>query len=218
MMSNKKNYGGLSFLVLVFTLVSGFSYSFGWEFRPTVTAFGPSEFSIMRSEKEVEAEKIRETDPIWQAGANVTFKADFLPIRYGFGLAYRAEQKDDNTQIIPATLPVWGVLSFGIHDKDAWMSPYVASQFGFIAPLTTTGAWWEKPINFLGNIGIGAIFPYGLGLELSYDYSTILKSFEYKNTELRLSCGRIALSFSWGIQFGLERSYNQHQNSTDLDE
>jgi hypothetical protein len=139
----------------------------------------------MRSEIDVEAEKIRENRILFgKQVANVTFKADFLPIRYGFGSWSRQIPKDGQYTLSRNT-SVWGVLSFGIHDKDAWMSPYVPSHIGIYSPLTTTGAWSGKKnrVNFLGNIGIGAIFPYGLGLELSYDYSTIssLRIQKYRN-------------------------------------
>ena len=134
------------------------------------------------------------------------FTAEFAPIRYGIGLGFKSSQKDGDNTITPAFLPIWGNVSFGFYGKDWFAVPYAAVRAGTMGALTGEGSWWERPFNFFVVAGIGAIFPYNIGFEVNFDYSSVHKSFEHRDTKFRISSGRIGLQLSIGFDLTHEKT------------
>lgn len=182
-----------------------------FEIRPFAEFMFPSSVTIKKEVKDVDLEKKWDTDFVIKGGAEFLFKAEFAPLRYGFGLAYKSAQKQDDQVATPASIPVWLSLAVGTFNQDNLFSPYIAGRFGFLAPLTGDGNWWERPLNFFGNFGIGVIFPYNFGLEVNYDYSSMLKSFESSDTRFRVFSGRIGIQLSWGLSLTHDRKYKSDE-------
>jgi hypothetical protein len=134
-------------------------------------------------------------------------------VRYGIGLAYKSAQKKGDVTAAPAAIPVWLSASFGLFNKQAMFQPYAVARFGTLAPLTGNGNWWESPLNYMVEGGAGVVFPYNIGLEVVYDYSSLKKSFKSNETEFRVSSGRVGIQLSVGINLGGDDSAKPAENS-----
>lgn len=195
---------------LAFALICASSLH-AFEIRPFAEFMFPSTITIKKEVKDVDMEKEWDTDFVLKGGAEFLFKAEFAPLRYGLGLAYKTEQKQDDQVATPASVPFWLSLSVGSFNSDNLFSPYIAGRFGTLAPLTGNGNWWERPLNFFGNFGIGVVFPYNIGLEVNYDYSSMLKSFESSDMRFRVFSGRIGIQLSWGLELFHDRKYKSDE-------
>lgn len=178
------------------------------ELRPLAQFEFPADVTINKRIESVKEEKEWETDPVFIIGTELLFSAEFAPIRYGVGLAFKSSQKDGSNTITPAFLPIWGNISFGLYKKDWFAVPYATVRIGTMGALTGEGSWWERPFNFFIDAGIGAIFPYNIGFEVNFDFSSVYKSFEHRDTKIRISSGRIGLQLSIGFELTHERIYN----------
>ena len=177
------------------------------ELRPLAQFDFPADVTIKKRIESVKEEKEWETDPVFIIGTELLFTAEFAPIRYGLGLGYKSSQKDGRKTVTPAFLPIWGNFSFGLYGKDWFAVPYAVVRAGTMGALTGEGSWWERPFNFFVVAGIGAIFPYNIGFEVNFDYSSVHKSFEHRDTKFRISSGRIGLQLSIGFELTHERIY-----------
>ncbi len=180
------------------------------ELRPLAQFDFPADVTINKKVEDVKEEKEWETDHILVGGLEFLFSAEFAPIRYGFGLGYRSSQKDGNSTITPAFLPIWGNFSFGFYNKEWFAVPYLVVRGGAMAALSSRGCWWERPFHFFVNAGLGFILPYNFGLEVNYDYSSVQKSFDDRNTKFRVSSGRLGLQLSIGFSLTHERKYTSN--------
>lgn len=177
------------------------------ELRPLAQFDFFADATINKRIESVKEEKTWETAPVFIVGTELLFTAEFAPIRYGIGLGFKSSQKDGDNTITPAFLPIWGSISFGFYGKDWFAVPYAAVRAGTMGALTGEGSWWERPFNFFVVAGIGAIFPYNIGFEVNFDYSSVHKSFEHRDTKFRISSGRIGLQLSIGFELTHERIY-----------
>ena len=181
------------------------------EIRPFFELLFPSKVNVNTDVDGKTSDKKMDSDIEFMGGSEVLFTPN-IPIRYGFGLGVKSAQQKGDTIITPAMLPLWGVITYDPL-KGRAVSPYVVARAGTLMPLTGNGNWWEKPLNFTVSGGIGAIFPYHIGLEVIYDYTSVLKSFKSVKTKFRASSGRVGIQLSYG--FDLTRtSTSQDANNT----
>ena len=152
-----------------------------------------------------------DADLVFEIGTELLANTDY--VRYGIGLAYKSAQKKGDVTAAPAAIPVWLSASFGLFNKQAMFQPYAVARFGTLAPLTGNGNWWESPLNYMVEGGAGVVFPYNIGLEVVYDYSSLKKSFKSNETEFRVSSGRVGIQLSVGINLGGDDSAKPAENS-----
>ncbi len=145
-----------------------------------------------------------DADLVFEIGTELLATSNYF--HYGMGLAYRSAQKKGNVTAAPASIPVWLTASVGLFNKQAMFQPYAVARFGTLAPLSSDGNWWESPLNYMVEGGAGVLFPYNIGLEVVYDYSSLKKSFESMDTEFRISSGRIGIQLSVGISLSGDES------------
>lgn len=184
------------------------------EIRPFIGGYGPSESSIVARNKGVKSIRDWDSEHQFIAGAEMNFSAEFLPIRYGFGLGYKSTLKEENTEIIPASIPVWGSFALGRINTDNFFSPYFIGRAGFLPLVTSEGCWWELPINFFMAGGAGVILPMSIGLEVYYEYSSVLKSYEYNDVSFRVSTGKLGVRLSIGFEVSHDKVYSPHNRTT----
>jgi hypothetical protein len=152
------------------------------EIRPLAQFDFFADVTVNKRIESVKEEKTWDSNPVFIVGTELLFTAEFAPIRYGIGLGFKSRQKKGSHTITPAFLPIWGNVSFGFYGKDWFAVPYAAVRAGTMGALTGEGSWWERPFNFFVVAGIGAIFPYNIGFEVNFDYSSVHKSFEHRDT------------------------------------
>lgn len=196
-----------------FILISFQCVVYSLELRPLVQVqYAPLEIDVNKNEDGVLSERRAETDLVFEGGMELISAAEFATMRYGIGVAYRTPQKNGNEKFVPASIPFWGVVTFGNIRVDRFFSPYLAIRLGTIAPITSNGNWWERPLNFIIHPGLGVIFPYGIGLEVNYDYTSMQKSFEYKETTMRVNSHRIGVQLSIGFELTRDRIYRSEDD------
>ena len=100
-------------IVKIALLSVAVQYAYSMELRPLAQFDFPAKVTIKKEVGDVKEEKNWDTDPVYIGGAELLFGAEFAPIRYGFGLGFKSAQKDGSTIVVPASLPIWGNISFG---------------------------------------------------------------------------------------------------------
>lgn len=103
-----------------------------------------------------------------------------------------------------------GQLLFRPHKYGSHFSPYIVARIGVLPLLTGKGSWWERPFNFFATGGLGVVLPFRIGFEVNYDYASVLKSFEYKDTKFRISTGKLGVRLSFGFEIARDKVYNPH--------
>jgi len=196
------------FKALLFTLLL-IGVSSALEVRPFAGVLAPAETDIIRDERGVKTERSQNTDLMFQGGIELLTWSKFNPFRYGVGLGGNTKQKDGSLTVAPAGIPVWLSFAFGSVNKFQLFSPYAAFRAGYVFPFSTKDAWWERPKNFTINGGLGCIFPYGIGLEINYNYISMLKSYEHRHQAFRTSSGRFGVQLSIGIELTYDRKERQ---------
>ena len=154
----------------------------------------------------------------FSAGLEMNFAAEFSPIRYGFGVGYKSPLKEGNTKIVPASIPVWGTFAFGRINTDAIFSPYAVGRVGVLPLITGNGNWWERPFDFFVAGGLGVILPYRIGVEVNYEYASVLKSYESSDLNHRISAGKFGARLSIGFELSRDKIYNPHDRIEKRDE
>lgn len=184
-----------------------FGFSHALDIKPSGQFFFPSDVTISKDSKSVSSEQEWETEFVIEAGVEALFSSEFLPMRSGFGLGFRTSQQDDGAEATPASLPLWGALTFGRIDRDNFFSPYLALRGGYLLPLTGDDYWWDSPVNFFVNCGVGAVLPKGFTLEVSADYSSMKKSYPDEDLEYRVSSLRVGIMFAMFIEITHSKTY-----------
>lgn len=154
----------------------------------------------------------------FSAGVEMNFAAEFSPIRYGFGVGYKSPLKEGNTKIVPASIPIWGTFAFGRINTDDIFSPYAVGRVGVLPLITGNGNWWERPFDFFVAGGLGVILPYRIGVEVNYEYASVLKSYESSDQNFRISAGKFGARLSIGFELSREKIYNPHDRIEKRDE
>ena len=203
---------------LFFALFAFHSTVFSLELRPLVQAtYAPNnskmKTTVNKNLDGVLSERKTETDLIFEGGSELYFSAEYATMRYGFGVSYKTPQKKGSEEFVPACIPFWGTITFGNIRVDRFFSPYLAIRLGSIAPITSDGNWWERPYNFLINPGVGVIFPYSIGLEFNYSYTSMQKSFEDKKLTFRVNSHRVGVQLSVGFELIRDRIYRTEEQS-----
>jgi len=170
------------------------------ELRPFFNGYAPSNASIVTHQKSVKSERDWDSEKQFSAGLEMNFAAEFSPIRYGFGAGYKSPLKEDHTRIAPASIPVWGTFAFGRINTDAFFSPYAVGRVGVLPLITANGNWWERPFDFFVAGGLGVILPYRIGVEVNYEYASVLKSYEHSDQNFRISAGKFGARLSIGFE------------------
>lgn len=203
-----------TFFLFIFALFSLQCTVHSLELRPLVQAsYAPLKITVNKNLDGVLSERRTETDLVFEGGTELIFSAEFATMRYGFGVAYRTPQKYEDEEFVPASIPFWGVVTFGNIRVDRFFSPYLAIRLGSIAPITTNGNWWERPYNFIIKPGVGVIFPYSIGLEFNYEYCSMQKSFVDKELKFRVNSHRIGVQLSIGFELIRDRIYRTEEQS-----
>ena len=183
------------------------------EIRPVAEIQFPAKTKVAWENHGKEGDKKIDSDLVFEVGSEFLWYTNY--IRYGAGLAYKSPLQKGSTTAAPGAIPVWISTGFGLFNKQAFVQPYAAVRFGTLAPLTSNGNWWESPLNFFVSAGAGAIFPYGIGLEVLYDYSSVKKSFKSDDRMFRVSTGRVGVQLSVGFDLGgapADNSKNEQNN------
>lgn len=202
------------FFCVIFVVFAFFSNAFSLELRPLVQVqYAPFKINVNKNLDGVLSERRTETDLVFEGGTELYFSAEFATMRYGLGVAYKTPQKYGDEEFVPASIPFWGVVTFGNIRIDRFFSPYLAIRLGSIAPITSNGNWWERPFNFIINPGLGVIFPYGIGLEFNYEYCSMQKSFVDKKLQFRVNSHRIGVQLSIGFELIRDRIYRTEEQS-----
>lgn len=192
------------FLLVIFCL---FSFSYSIDLKPFAQIYTPMDVTISKDSNNVKSELKWQTDLVIEAGFEVLFSAEFSPMRYGFGLGFRSPQQENGSEATPASIPVWGAFSFGRINKENFFSPFLAFRVGTLPPLTGNGNWWERPLNYFFNGGVGVVFPYGITTEVNFDYSSMEKSYEDKDLRYRVSSFRLGIQLAMNIELTRDKIY-----------
>lgn len=196
---------------LLFVLVSlclfGFAHSF--DLKPFAQFYFPADITVSRDSMDVSSEQDWESDFIIEAGVEALFSAEFSPMRYGMGMGFRLAQQSDGTEATPPSIPLWAVLSFGRIKRESFVSPYLSVRGGYLAPVSVEASWWERPLNYFANCGVGVVFPLGFTLEASVDYSSMQKSFVDDDVKFRVSSFRIGIMLAMNIEVSRDKVYKQ---------
>ena len=188
------------------------------ELRPFFNGYAPSNASIVTHQKSVKSERDWDCEKQFSAGLEMSFAAEFSPIRYGFGAGYKSPLKEDHTKIVPASIPVWGTFTFGRINTDDFFSPYAVGRVGVLPLITGNGNWWERPFDFFVAGGLGVFLPYRIGVEVNYEYASVLKSYESSDLNFRISAGKFGARLSIGFELTREKIYNPHDRIEKRDE
>lgn len=202
-------------LVCIFCLISNV---FAMELRPFFNGYAPSNASIVTHQKSVKSERDWDSEKQFSAGLEMSFAAEFSPIRYGFGAGYKSPLKEDHTKIVPTSIPVWGTFTFGRINTDDFFSPYAVGRVGVLPLITGNGNWWERPFDFFVAGGLGVFLPYRIGVEVNYEYASVLKSYESSDLNFRISAGKFGARLSIGFELTREKIYNPHDRIEKRDE
>ena len=200
-----------SFSTIAFLVAGMLSTANALEVRPLAQIQIPGKDKIAWENHGKKDDMKVDADLVFEIGTELLANTDY--VRYGIGLAYKSAQKKGDVTAAPATIPVWLSASFGLFNKQAMFQPYAVARFGTLAPLTSNGNWWESPLNYMVEGGAGVVFPYNIGLEIVYDYSSLKKSFKSNETEFRVSSGRVGIQLSVGINLGGDDSAKPAENS-----
>ena len=200
-----------SFSTIAFLVAGMLSTANALEVRPLAQIQIPGKDKIAWENHGKKDDMKVDADLVFEIGTELLANTDY--VRYGIGLAYKSAQKKGDVTAAPATIPVWLSASFGLFNKQAMFQPYAVARFGTLAPLTDNGNWWESPLNYMVEGGAGVVFPYNIGLEVVYDYSSLKKSFKSNETEFRVSSGRVGIQLSVGIHLGGDDSAKPAENS-----
>lgn len=197
--------------ILLLAGLSLFSASHAFDIRPFAQLFFPNEISVPKESESVTSEQKWETGVVIEAGVEAFFISEFLPLQAGFGLGFRSTQSTEDSKATPAALPVWGVLSFGRIQEDSFFSPFVALRGGYLIPLSGDDAWWDSPVNFFANCGIGTVLPMGFTLEATVDYSSMQKSFPDDDIKYRVPSFRVGILLGFNIEISHSKIYKPHE-------
>lgn len=185
----------------------GFAHSF--DLKPFAQFYFPADITVSRDSMDVSSEQDWESDFIIEAGVEALFSAEFSSMRYGMGMGFRLAQQSDGTEATPPSIPLWAVLSFGRIKRESFVSPYLSVRGGYLAPVSVDASWWERPLNYFANCGVGVVFPLGFTLEASVDYSSMQKSFVDDDVKFRVSSFRIGIMLAMNIEVSRDKVYKQ---------
>ncbi|MCQ2107985.1 MAG: hypothetical protein MJZ05_04390 [Fibrobacter sp.] len=164
------------------------------ELRGHFGVLAPTSTTLQKEVGSVAEEKSYDTDLSVEASAELLFPTKFTPFQFGAGLGYLSQEKNDKIVVAPNSMPVWATIALKSPTEFMELIPFVEARVGWALPLTTEGAWWEKPANFLTKISLGAAFPGSVGITFDYTYTSFTKSYDYKNIKYKTSANHFGAS------------------------
>ena len=98
------------------------------EIRPLTEILFPTKVNLAYEKAGNKADIKWDTDLVYMIGTEILVSPENIPIRFGGGLGYKSAQQKGGTVVTPATVPLWGTISYDpIKDKYA-VSPYIVSM------------------------------------------------------------------------------------------
>ena len=188
------------------------------EIHPFVRGFFPADVNVSRNLDEASSKTEYSTDFTAEVGAEFLTEIEPTSFYFGGGIGFMSSQKNDELELTPSTFPIWGALSLRSPKSFKDIAPYGTLRAGWLMPATTSSDWWEKPKNFMIDMGIGFHFAQGVGFEFSYTYTSIEKSFEEKDLSYRFSSGRFGASCYLNFEITRKHNYVPNEGTTPEDE
>lgn len=188
------------------------------EIHPFVRGFFPADVNVSRDLDGSDSKTAYSTDFTLEFGAEFLTEIEFSPLYFGGGIGFMSAQKNDELDVTPSSFPIWGALSLRSPKSFKDVAPYGTLRAGWPLPVTTNGAWWEKPLNFMVDMGLGFHFAQSAGIELSYTFTSIKKSYEERDLSYRLSSGRFGVSCYWNFEITRKHKYVPNEGTSSEDE
>jgi len=210
--ANMKKNAALLTCVLLLT------YANASEIHPFVRGFFPADVSVSRDLGGVSSNTEYGTDFTAEAGAEFLAEMEFAPFFFGGGIGFMGAQKDGELELTPSSFPIWGAFSLRSPKSFRDIAPYATLRAGWLMPVSSSGAWWEEPLNFMVDMGVGVHLAQGVGFELSYTFTNFEKSFEGKDLSYRVSSGRFGASCYLNFEISHKRNYVPNEGTTPEDE
>lgn len=192
------------------------------ELRGHIGVLAPTNTTLQKNVSGVAEEKEYDTDLSVEVNVELLFATKFAPFQFGAGVGYLGKEKTDKLTLAPSSLPVWASIVLKSPREFMEITPFIEARAGWPLPLTTEGAWWEKPLNFLTKFTIGAAFPGNVGVTFDYTYTSFTKSYEYKNLTYKTSARHFGASVFVNFDIVHEQPYTPntevHEDISDAPE
>jgi len=196
-------------------LLCSFGLSSALEIRPSADIYFPADVKIKRTENGNDAEASQKSDLMWRGNVEVLTWVDFL--RFGLGVGYNSKQQSDGKTYVPAGAPIWISAAVAPLNGKYQFSPYAALRAGYIIPVKADEHWWTTPSHLTLGAGIGCLFPYNIGAELIFGYTSMLKSYKDMGIDYRVTSSRFGLQVSYGFDLsGSKKSKKEEEKSNDF--
>lgn len=188
------------------------------EIHPFLRGFLPADVNVSRVLDGGNSKTEYSTGFTGEVGAEFLAEKESSPFYFGGGIGFMNAQRKDKLKLTPSTIPIWGALSLRSTKSFKDIAPYGTLRAGWLLPVTTASAWWEKPKNFMVDAGVGFHYAPGVGLEFSYTFTSLEKSFEKKDLSYRFSSGRFGASCYWSFEITHKHNYVPNEGTTPEDE
>lgn len=185
-------------LISAFSLLC--SQSMASELHPFIRGFGPVSTTVDREVLGASEQSSYATGFTFNAGAEFLAGTTFSPFYFGAGAGLMSAMKDHDLEIAPWSAPIWASLSLRSSKSFDNCIPFVTMRGGWVLPLSTAGAWWNSPKNFIVDASIGAIYQKTLGIELSYTFTSLEKSYESSGVSYSVKSGRFGIACFWNFE------------------
>lgn len=170
------------------------------ELHPFIRGFGPVSTTVDREVLGASEQSSYATGFTFNAGAEFLAGTTFSPFYFGAGAGLMSAMKDHDLEIAPWSVPIWGSISLRSSKSYENLVPFVTARGGWMMPLSTSGAWWNSPKNFIVDASIGAIYQKTVGIELSYTFTSLEKSYESSGVSYSVKSGRFGLACFWNFE------------------
>lgn len=194
------------------------AYADASEIHPFVRGFFPEDVNVSRNLDGVSSKTEYSTDFSAEVGAEFLADIVFSPLYFGGGIGFMSGQKDDELEVVSSTMPIWGSLSLRFPKSFKDITPYATLRAGWLMPVTSSGAWWDAPLNFMVDIGAGVHLTQDVGFEVSYTFTSLEKGYEDNDLYYRFSSGRFGVSCYLNFEVSRKRNYVPNESTTPEDE
>lgn len=195
------------FLTFLLTIAGLAIRSTASELQAFTSFFIPSDVTIQKEQNNVKQSNDFSSDHVLAGGIEILILSEFTPFMYGVGIGFIGSLKKDDNELLPASVPLWLSASL-IHQDENWFaSPYLGVRVGCPLPATTNGNWWESPLNLLASVNLGLRFPFSAGIEFSYTYVTMKKSYRDKHLYFRAHSARFGISVTAQFNISKDRTF-----------
>ncbi len=165
------------------------------EIHPFVSGFGPTNTTVDREVRGASEQSSYATDFTFKAGAEFLAGTEFAPFYFGGGVGLVNAQKSQDLEITPWGAPIWASLSLRSSKSFDNCLPFVTMRGGWVLPLSTAGAWWNAPKNYMVDAVVGVIYQKSIGIEIGLAHAGFKKSFKNRDVSYRFSSNRFGITF-----------------------